>query len=499
MPVVVMPNGDRVRFPDDMPRDQIRDMIAKKFPQETAQLGTGVSTPAQETPSIGDQAKRQLGLTGRYVAEGLAGIADLPNAAINYGLIGPANALAGLDIPEVPYASRGVGKYLTELGVPEPQGGLERVVGDVSRALSGVGGTTSLASAASKYAPALGALAKDAALQGRAAIGSAVGAGTTREMGGGPLAQLAAGLTGGGLASMTRAKPATPITSESLKAQASSLYDDATKQGGVLTPKFTDRFLEEVDEVLPQTSAGKMIAGEDDVSKIVTRIKGLKGKPITLAEAQEIDEFLGDRIDDFTELGSLKKQGKKLLEIQSSFRDLIENAGESDVLGSKAGFAALKEGRKLWSRALKTRDIERIIERASMMDQPANGIKSGFRTLLNNPKRMRGFTTKEEVAAIKDAAKSGVIGEALRIPGSRLFPITSAAVGTLGGPLGGLASTIAAGTASGVSRSLRERYQFGKAYKALSKISGVKKSEERGANLPRSLGALQGLTQTDEE
>jgi hypothetical protein len=36
MPIVKMPNGDQVSFPDDMPKEQIRDMIAKKFPVEAA-------------------------------------------------------------------------------------------------------------------------------------------------------------------------------------------------------------------------------------------------------------------------------------------------------------------------------------------------------------------------------------------------------------------------------------------------------------------------------
>ncbi len=33
MPVVAMPDGAKVRFPDAMPREQIRDLILKKFPQ----------------------------------------------------------------------------------------------------------------------------------------------------------------------------------------------------------------------------------------------------------------------------------------------------------------------------------------------------------------------------------------------------------------------------------------------------------------------------------
>jgi hypothetical protein len=33
MPVVKMPNGDQVSFPDEMPKEQIRDLIASKFPE----------------------------------------------------------------------------------------------------------------------------------------------------------------------------------------------------------------------------------------------------------------------------------------------------------------------------------------------------------------------------------------------------------------------------------------------------------------------------------
>ncbi|MCF7647310.1 hypothetical protein KQ944_18345 [Bacillus subtilis] len=38
MPIVKMPDGAQVRFPDDMPREQIRDMIASKFPEVAQQV-----------------------------------------------------------------------------------------------------------------------------------------------------------------------------------------------------------------------------------------------------------------------------------------------------------------------------------------------------------------------------------------------------------------------------------------------------------------------------
>jgi hypothetical protein len=47
MPIVQMPDGTNVQFPDDMPREQIRDMIASKFPE--------VAAPASDAPPPGAQ------------------------------------------------------------------------------------------------------------------------------------------------------------------------------------------------------------------------------------------------------------------------------------------------------------------------------------------------------------------------------------------------------------------------------------------------------------
>ena len=33
MPDVIMPNGDIVSFPDDMPQEQIKSLIVGKFPE----------------------------------------------------------------------------------------------------------------------------------------------------------------------------------------------------------------------------------------------------------------------------------------------------------------------------------------------------------------------------------------------------------------------------------------------------------------------------------
>lgn len=53
MPNIKMPNGDVVAFPDDMPREQIREMIATKFPEVSPQ-------PEAKKPSLMERAKSSV-------------------------------------------------------------------------------------------------------------------------------------------------------------------------------------------------------------------------------------------------------------------------------------------------------------------------------------------------------------------------------------------------------------------------------------------------------
>lgn len=264
-------------------------------------------------------------------------------------------------------------------------------------------------------------------------------------------------------------KEASKVDSGDVRKLASQAYQLAEDKGGTLASSFTDNFVSEVDKVMPQTKAGKMLSGKSALSSVVEDIKSLKGSNISLKEAQEIDEFLSDTIDNFMDAGRITKQGKKLLDIQTSFRRMIDAAPESQVVGGKEGFEALKEGRRLWSASAKMRDIEKIISRAEMTDNPATAIKSGFRTLYNNEARMRGFTDKER-ELIKKAANTGSI-EALRGLGSRLIGIITAT--TQGVPQG---LTAMAGSAA--ARKAASKIQTGKAEKVTEEIAS------RALNLP---------------
>ena len=305
---------------------------------------------------------------------------------------------------------------------------------------------------------------------GTAALGGGVyGAGEAEEgerLVGAGKGALIGGVTGGALGyGLSKFLPKVVIpSSEEFKQASSVAYQMADDAGGSLLPRTTNKFLDKaIKEISPQTKAGKLLGKGSPVNQILENLEQLRGKRISLQEAQEVDEFIGDAIDSFVEMGKPNKQGVKLIKLQDALRKTIEEAQPIDIAGGKVGFDALKEGRRLWGKAAKMRDIEKIITRAEMMDNPAAGIKSGFRTMYNNPSRMRGFS-KEEREAVKKAAESGVFTDILRTAGSRLLPIIGGATGA------GMAGTAALAAGSIAARGGASRMQLSKAQKILETV-----------------------------
>lgn len=116
MPIVAMPNGDQVAFPDDMPKADIQALIARKFPKEVlkAQLAKGETPPLSraitDIPSeIGNEAsagweavKRGLvpgqGQAGRgqfeHMADTAGGVFGLGRIALS-PFVGAAKSIGG--------------------------------------------------------------------------------------------------------------------------------------------------------------------------------------------------------------------------------------------------------------------------------------------------------------------------------------------------------------------------------------------------------------------
>lgn len=145
MPIVTMPNGDRVNFPDDMPKDQIKEKIRSKFPEDVDSgwqlagdelLGAGkgfakgVGNLAEELPTLGvphvseldPKAKEFLGSKNATYGEAIGefGGENLPSFMVG----GPEAGLIKSAMPKAgPYVIKPVMDALKTIGIHSGIGG----------------------------------------------------------------------------------------------------------------------------------------------------------------------------------------------------------------------------------------------------------------------------------------------------------------------------------------------------------------------------------------
>lgn len=154
------------------------------------------SSPNTDTaPGLGSQLMRQLGLTARYGIEGVTGLGDLLAEPIRMGM---RQVLPD----ELKPQGSGGSAIADMLHLPKPETPGERIVGSVSTALAGGGGTPKIAELGAKGATGatklvMEALASRPALQFASSAGAGAGSGIAHEAGLGPYGEIAAGLLGG--------------------------------------------------------------------------------------------------------------------------------------------------------------------------------------------------------------------------------------------------------------------------------------------------------------
>jgi hypothetical protein len=319
-----------------------------------------------------------------------------------------------------------------------------------------------------------------------AAAGSAAASGTTREAGGGPLAQLAAGVIGGATAGASALPKREAYSETEIRGKSNLAYRKAEAAGGAIKPDYFGNILDELDSSLPQDRASKILEGDRPARTIIKDIRQLTDKPISLEEAQSIDRIIGDKITKFIlPNGKPDADGKQLMSVRDAFRDAITNAKDDALIGGKKGFNEWNKARELWSKSLKLGDVEHILSRAEGRDNPVTIIRNGFAAIRDNRKKFASYS-KDEKAAIRKAASTGIVSELLRIPGSRLVPIASLATGSPSGALTNYATGIAA-------RSARDALQAKRALGVAEAIAGRKPRDLTSPLLGISLGTMQGI------
>jgi len=180
---ITSPSGKRyeITAPEGATQEQVLEYARQNFAQQES--SQGAPAPQSGGRTLLEELARQAGLT---VRAGVEGVAALPN------MVGDAFGLRSTE------AVRGL---LTKAGLPVPENATERVAQDVAGAMAGMGGVARVAQVASPTSTAgqtvRQLLTERLGTQAASTAAASGAAGTTREAGGGPTAQLAAGLGAG--------------------------------------------------------------------------------------------------------------------------------------------------------------------------------------------------------------------------------------------------------------------------------------------------------------
>jgi hypothetical protein len=255
------------------------------------------------------------------------------------------------------------------------------------------------------------------------------------------------GKRGGGLDGVPEKAPSL----EKLQSDKDAAYKRAEETGVVVSRDALNKLKVQLVNDLKKEGLDKDL--HPKTSAALKRVLETKGQ-LTLSEIETLRKIANDA------KGAIDKSDGRLgARIVDKIDDFEDALGEGDVVsGNPAAASAYKEARALNTRLSKAKEIDQLYQRAEL-NAPnfsgsgmENALRTEFRALAKNERKMRRFTPAER-AAIKKVAMGGPVENTLRQLG-KLAPtgIVSAGMGTLGGfALGGSAGAAlvpAIGTAS---------------------------------------------------
>lgn len=242
-----------------------------------------------------------------------------------------------------------------------------------------------------------------------------------------------------GLAKVSDAAP----TKAELKAASRAAYKKAEDAGVVITPESFKKAQGTIASMLEKEGIDPTL--HPATTAALKRITETQG-PITLEKLETLRRIA--KSAESTINASDRRLATKIVDTIDGYADTLSDADVS--AGNPAAASAFREARSFYSRARKADELDELIRRAELSapnfsaSGMENAVRTEFRNLAKNERRMRLFTA-EERAAITRVAKGGAIENGLRMlgkfaPTGSLSTAISAGGGFMaGGPLGAVA------------------------------------------------------------
>ena len=466
MAQIIEVDGEPIEFPDDMTDEQISNAIrgvkAPVTPSPVAQAQPLGVQPQGIMQSLGlapEQLKRQLGLTARM---GVTGFTAPATAALDF-LSGAYNVGANLvgSPSRMPLASEAQQQGMTQLGVPEPQGMLERGVQAGGAAMMG----TAVPAAVLKGIPAAAPLVENMFAQIPAAgisgiTATAVGE-KTADITRSPLAGYAAALVTGGLTANMASKALTPLANprtptlsmDEIRTRASQAYRTMENEGVTLRPASVQNLFNRAEQSLVQENFNPALDAHRPVAQVIQQVRGMAGNTrVSFTQLEQMRSAMNALKND-PNPATRKYAGQFVSQVDDylaniSPRDVMPGTTGSAETASRAVTAARRDWRNM-SRAGTIEDALNVAEAKALDPKASEGelIRRQLINLVANKNKMRVFSEREQ-NAIKSVAKGPFVDPLLTLASrfnperSQLMAATQVA-GAIANPY--IAATIAGG------------------------------------------------------
>lgn len=413
-------NGETVEFPDNMSDAQIAAAL-KGQQQKTV-------APTQAAPqqrSLGSEALRQLGLTARA---GITGAAAIPAMMAE-------PVAAALGMPPQAEALQG---FLTKIGLPEPQGTLERAVQTGAGVMAGTGAQAAAAKGIPLLAGFTENLPKQIAASGAGGTASQAAAesvtGATKD----PYAGLAAGLLSGAVAGTVAGKTVDTgkllkgwmtgtskptLTMDEIQTRAQQAYRTMEDQNVYVNKNsLTNKLFTNIENRLSDENFNPgVVDSHKPVAQVLSQFKEMARDPyISFTKLEQMRSSINE-LKNSGDAATRRLAGAAV----SEFDNYLSSIGNKDVMsiGGDTGkaLASVKAARADWRNLSRAQTIEDALKYADVSaDKPTAStselIRNGMINLARDKNKMRAFSETEQ-NAIRAVAKGGSFDTLLTVLG----------------------------------------------------------------------------------
>lgn len=247
-------------------------------------------------------------------------------------------------------------------------------------------------------------------------------------------------------------------TIKGLKDAARGVFKEIDDLGVTINPSSTARLSGELKSLTRKQGFNSTI--HPKVNAALKEFDAVAGKPQTLSEIDTLRRVANSAAKslepDEARIGNM---------VVSKIDDFLDTAGQKELSGTTKNIGAkYRDARQLWRRAKKSEQIEEAFSKAQLQATGfENGIRTQFRSILNNKKKARGFTP-EELAAMRQVVKGGSLENTAKMIGRFGFNEGQASnmlmgsLGVAGGAaVGGPAGAVAVPLIGQMSRSLASK------------------------------------------